>query len=61
MSQEIFGDWRAGQIAFNFVYLVAPDLADKIRANHDIDPFHKDENLDAFWEFLVKETGRDPA
>ncbi len=61
MTKEIFGDWRAGQIAFNFVYLVDPELADNVRGDKEIDPFYNDENLDVFWDYLVKETGRDPA
>lgn len=51
-------DWRKGQIAFNFVYAVDPDLADLVRGNVDIDPFHRDVNLDVFWEFVRAETWR---
>lgn len=45
-------DWRKGQIAFNFVWLVAPELAEEIRGDSEKDPFHTDENLDAFWNYL---------
>ena len=30
---------RIGQSVFNYLYLVKPDLADKVRGSH-IDPFH---------------------
>lgn len=42
---------RAGQYIFNTLYLVRPDLADKIVAT-DIDPFYLDSRLNAFWTFL---------
>ncbi len=50
-------NWRKGQIAFNFVYLANPKLADKIRGVENYDPFHRDENLDRFWNWLREETG----
>lgn len=56
----IHEDWRPGQIAFNFVYLANPGLADKIRGDAKIDPFHRDENLDAFWQYMKNETGMNP-
>lgn len=42
---------RVGQYLFNTLYLVRPDLADKI-VTTDIDPFYLDSRLSAFWTFL---------
>jgi hypothetical protein len=43
-----YPDQRDGQIAFNALHDIAPDVAEKIRGT-DADPFHDDERLDAFW------------
>lgn len=40
--------WRLGQTAFNVVYDIHPDVANKIRTS-PLDPFNDDEVLDAFW------------
>lgn len=38
---------RVGQVAFNVVHTLYPDLADEFR-NTDIDPFYNDEKTQAF-------------
>lgn len=53
MSQ-IASEWRKGQIAFNFVDMVRPDIANSVRGDHKLDPFHRDENLDRFWKYCAE-------
>ncbi len=43
--------WREGQAAFNHLYKVSPGWADHIRGG-PIDPFHMDERLPAFFDWL---------
>ena len=43
--------WRRGQAAFNKLYEEAPGWADSIRGG-PIDPFHRDERLEAFFKWL---------
>lgn len=43
---------RDGQFAFNLLCDVRPDLSEQIRGGTDLDPFYRDENLPAFWEWL---------
>lgn len=45
------GHERAGQAAFNALYECRPDLSEKIRGR-DLDPFHLDARLPAFWEWV---------
>lgn len=46
-------NWRAGQAAFNALYALRPDLANQIQRDHvNLDPFYRDENLPAFYEWL---------
>lgn len=44
-------NWRKGQAAFNRLYELTPGWADYIRGG-PLDPFHTDERLDAFFEWL---------
>ena len=44
---------RLGQALFNALYDLKPDLANEIRGNSDIDPFYKDGNIPAFYEWLA--------
>lgn len=48
-------NWRAGQRAFNALYKVSPDLANRIRGT-EYDPFNRDERLEAFHEFINNHT-----
>lgn len=48
-------DWRQGQAAFNALYKIRPDLADSIRGHFQLDPFHRDERLPAFFDWLSKQ------
>ena len=59
--QQIFlsADWnnvhqRKGQLAFNLLSTYRPWLAEKIRGSYNLDPFHKDELLLTFWQFVEK-------
>jgi hypothetical protein len=45
--------WRTGQAAFNLLNVVRPDLADMVRGN-DFDPFHNDNNLPLFYDFVMR-------
>lgn len=46
---------RAGQAAFNELYRIRPDLANEIRGRFTtLDPFYRDENLPAFYEWLTE-------
>lgn len=49
-------DFRAGQAAFNMLYVLRPDLADQIRGT-DLDPFYQDERLPAFYAWLESTKG----
>ena len=46
--------WRAGQVASNTLERFRPDIADRVRGNPTLDPYYKDENLNAFYEFVEK-------
>ena len=45
---------RAGQAAFNRLYELLPEWADSIRSG-PLDPFHRDEQLDEFYAFIIRE------
>lgn len=47
--------WRAGQAAFNALYILTPRWAISIRGS-DLDPFHRDERLPAFYVFVDRIT-----
>ena len=51
-------EWRKGQIAYNVLSVVRPDLAHKIN-NTDLDPFHDDDRLDNFWRWLATQEPND--
>lgn len=53
-SQSRLPDWRIGQSAFNLLYRVRPDLAEMLRGS-DFDPFYKNENLAAFYSFVMRQ------
>ena len=44
-------DYRWGQAFFNALYILHPDVADKIRAT-DKDPFYNDKKLTECIEFI---------
>lgn len=44
-------DYRWGQAFFNALYMLHPDVADKIRAT-DKDPFYNDKKVDECIEFI---------
>jgi hypothetical protein len=44
--------WRMGQAYFNVLYAIEPELADKIRGDFLLDPFHRDERIPAFLSWL---------
>jgi hypothetical protein len=48
-----YPEWRDGQLAFNVLYMVYPQLAEAVRGRHDdLDPYCRDENLPRFTEFV---------
>lgn len=51
--QEKYPNWRYGQVCFNTLYIMAPELANEIRSSSR-DPFYKDEeDMTEFWDWLV--------
>lgn len=46
-------NWRTGQVAFNLLAHVRPDIADMVRGS-DYDPFHNDGNLSGFYDFVMR-------
>ena len=46
--------WRVGQTYFNVLYLLRPDLSERVRGS-ELDPFHVDTRLPAFLAFVVEE------
>ena len=44
--------WRRGQTYFNALWELRPDLSEQIRGKYELDPFHRDELLPAFLEFV---------
>ena len=48
-----FPSLRKGQIMFNVLYEVKPELADKIRSSN-IDPFYNDNNIPEFMKYINK-------
>ena len=49
---------RIGQATFNAVYSVWPAIADRARATR-IDPFHRDDQTNAFIGFVYEELGKE--
>lgn len=49
-------DWREGQSAFNALYDLYPEVANEIRGS-DCDPFHRDSNLEDFWDKMAELIG----
>lgn len=49
-------DWRLGQSAFNGLCQARPDLSERIRGT-DLDPFHRDSKLLAFWVWVEANWG----
>lgn len=47
--------WREGQNWFNRLFEVRPDLANKVRGEPGLDPFHHDELIRSFLAWLAKE------
>lgn len=43
---------RSGQVYFNVLYQVRPDLSERIRTT-DLDPFYRDQRLPQFLEFVA--------
>ena len=43
-----FDEWRKGQLAFNIISMVRPDIAKKL-LNTVADPYYNDSNIPAFW------------
>ena len=44
--------WRDGQSAFNTLAYVRPDLTSVVRGSIHYDPFHRDDLLPAFYEYV---------
>lgn len=51
-AHRTYPTWRTGQAAFNVLHRIRPMLAESIRGNWSIDPFHRDHNLDVFYDFV---------
>lgn len=47
--------WRRGQLAFNLLHVVRPDLANRIRGTLR-DPYYHDERLLIFWTWVEEES-----
>lgn len=45
--------WRAGQGAFNLLCNVRPDLAELLRGS-EFDPFHNNNRLPDFYDFVMR-------
>jgi len=50
-AQADYPDWRPGQVAFNILCHVAPDLAERVRGTEN-DPFNISSRLPAFAAWL---------
>lgn len=44
--------WRFGQVLFNELTMVRPDISEQIRGTQ-MDPFYKDEKMDLFLNFVA--------
>ncbi len=44
---------KKGQVVFNVIYEMFPDIGNNIRAS-EIDPSHNDDNIDCFFNYLKK-------
>lgn len=45
--------WRLGQVAFNVLWEVRPDLSEQVRAT-PLDPFHNRATLQEFYEWVKR-------
>lgn len=54
--QKAEPSWRWGQVLFNVLYEVRPDLSERVRGTH-FDPFYFDEHSDrvAIFDNFIKE------
>jgi hypothetical protein len=50
---ELFPRWRHGQCLFNALARVDLDLADRVRGDVDLDPFHDDGKIPTFSKWLA--------
>jgi hypothetical protein len=56
-----YPEWRDGQLAFNVLYMVYPQLAEMVRGRiDDLDPYYRDENLPRFTDFVKANWPLDP-
>jgi hypothetical protein len=51
--QSAHPEQRAGQAHFNVLHRLHPELANEIRGDRMLDPFHVDERVQAFREFVM--------
>lgn len=58
--REQHPDWREGQLHFNALRRVAPDVAGHVTAT-DADPFYLDARLPAFWAALAEQDSPEPS
>lgn len=58
LAKKIYGQrpkyLRLGQWAFSCLYDMLPELANEIRSNDRLDPFHMDSRMAAFEEYIFR-------
>lgn len=52
LVEDPSNDLRKGQLAFNYLTEIKPDLANEIRGTY-ADPFYDDEKIDFFVSFIT--------
>lgn len=45
--------WRRGQALFNTLWKLHPEIANAIRGDDHLDPFHNDHNIQNLWQHLA--------
>lgn len=53
-------EWRAGQVYYNALFEVRPDLANLVDDRHDLDPFYRDDVLTGFLAFMRGQWDKQP-
>ena len=47
-------NWRIGQVYFNILYIMRPDISERVRGTN-LDPFYDDKIVNDFLEFVIGE------
>lgn len=53
--RDYLPEWREGQVYFNAINAIAPDIANIIRGESNADPFYNDDNIENAVKVYIRE------